>query len=189
MPASRRVLPGQASGCALTITFMAPWRYSVTSRERWRAIGRKPIICSTWPSACGCEVAYSMNSMPSRPSGLLGSGLGSSTGVDSGKVRAEKAPVVSRARAGAAHAWCGRRVACINHPRFMGTHPRMAARHNFPRADACGARARHVFQLRAAGAAGTGSRQGNGAASTSSTTKSAVPSTRGAARSSNRRRA
>src|SRR5215470_12622749 len=37
----------------------------------------KPIRCNRPPSACGCEVAYSMNSMPSMPSGLLGSGVGS----------------------------------------------------------------------------------------------------------------
>src|SRR5262245_28713371 len=41
----------------------------------------KPIVCSTAPSACGCEVANSMNSIPSMPSGLLGSGLGSRTGM------------------------------------------------------------------------------------------------------------
>jgi hypothetical protein len=37
----------------LTTTFMPPWRYSSTSRERCRAIGLKPIDSSTWPSACG----------------------------------------------------------------------------------------------------------------------------------------
>src|SRR2546422_5729402 len=50
--------PGAAArarpvSCALTTMFMSPWRYSSTSRERCRAIGRKPIISSTCPSACG----------------------------------------------------------------------------------------------------------------------------------------
>ena len=35
------------------------------------------------PSACGCDVAYSTNSMPSSPSGLLGSGFCSETDMDS----------------------------------------------------------------------------------------------------------
>src|SRR5882762_8470699 len=68
---------GSACGSALTIRFIEPWRYSMTSRDRCRATGAKPMDCSTDPSACGCEVAYSMNSMPSIPSGLLGSGLDS----------------------------------------------------------------------------------------------------------------
>ena len=49
------------------------------ARERWCATGMKPMRCSTVPSACGCDVAYSMNSMPSMPTGLDGSGRRSST--------------------------------------------------------------------------------------------------------------
>src|SRR5499426_385214 len=71
--------PGSPSGCALTIRFIEPWRYSMTSRERCRATGMKPIVWRRAPNAWGCEVAYSMNSMPSMPSGLLGSGLCSRT--------------------------------------------------------------------------------------------------------------
>ena len=44
---------GRALAWALMTTFMSPWRYSSTSRERCRATGRKPIVSSTWPSACG----------------------------------------------------------------------------------------------------------------------------------------
>src|SRR4249919_2668054 len=54
----------------------------MTSRDRCRATGTKPMDCSTDPSACGCEVAYSMNSMPSMPRGLLGSGLDSRVVID-----------------------------------------------------------------------------------------------------------
>src|SRR5918994_4645377 len=60
--------------CELTMRFIVPWRYSMTSRERWRATGWKPILCTRAPSACGCEVANSMNSMPSMPTGFDGSG-------------------------------------------------------------------------------------------------------------------
>jgi len=70
-------MPGNASGCALTMRFMVPWRYSITSRERWRATAAKPIFWSSAPKAWGCDVAYSMNSMPSIPRGLEGSGMGS----------------------------------------------------------------------------------------------------------------
>ena len=52
------VMPVSASGCALTMMFIGPWRNSVTSRERWRATGANPIVCSTLASACGCDVAY-----------------------------------------------------------------------------------------------------------------------------------
>src|SRR5206468_9196645 len=38
--------PGSASGCALTIRFIEPWRYSSTSRERCRATAENPIFCS-----------------------------------------------------------------------------------------------------------------------------------------------
>src|SRR5687767_14287475 len=65
--------------CELTIRFIVPCRYSDTSRERCRAIGSKPICRSSVPSACGCEVPNSMNSMPSMPTGLDGSGRRSST--------------------------------------------------------------------------------------------------------------
>src|SRR6266568_488652 len=70
-------VPVSASGCELTIRFIEPWRYSMTSRDRCRATGTKPMVCSSDPSAWGCELAYSMNSMPSTPRGLLGSGFGS----------------------------------------------------------------------------------------------------------------
>ena len=63
-------LRGNALTCELMMMFMLPCRNSSTSRERCRAIGRKPIVSSTWPSACGRLVAYSTNSMPSRPRGL-----------------------------------------------------------------------------------------------------------------------
>src|SRR5206468_4884119 len=69
--------PGSASGCALTIRFIEPWRYSSTSRERCRATAENPIFCSKAPNSCGWEVAYSMNSIPSSPSVLLGAGKGS----------------------------------------------------------------------------------------------------------------
>ena len=46
---------GMPLACALTMTFISPCRYSSTSRDRCRAIGRKPIISSTWPSACGLD--------------------------------------------------------------------------------------------------------------------------------------
>src|SRR4051794_39344223 len=46
----------------------------MTSRERCRATAANPIFCSTAPKACACEVVYSMNSMPSMPSGFFGSG-------------------------------------------------------------------------------------------------------------------
>src|SRR6266581_1557427 len=71
--------PGSASGCALTIRFIEPWRYSSTSRERCRATAENPIFWSRVPNSCGWEVAYSMNSIPSSPSALLGSGTGSRT--------------------------------------------------------------------------------------------------------------
>src|SRR5688572_17107966 len=58
-------------------TFIGPWRYSSTSRERCRATGLKPIISSTWPKACGRLVAYSTNSMPSSPKGLATSAIAS----------------------------------------------------------------------------------------------------------------
>src|SRR6266850_197315 len=45
------------------------------ARERWRASGTKPMRCSRSPKACGWLVAYSMNSIPSIPSGLDGSGM------------------------------------------------------------------------------------------------------------------
>src|SRR5574343_1518388 len=63
---------GGSSGArwALTMTLMSPWRYSSTSRERWRATGRKPRRSRLWPSSCGRAVLYSMNSSPSSPSGL-----------------------------------------------------------------------------------------------------------------------
>ena len=61
------------ASCALTTMLSAPWRYSSTSRERCRATGLKPIISNTWPSACGLAVAYSMNSIPSIPSGFAAS--------------------------------------------------------------------------------------------------------------------
>src|SRR3954465_5392704 len=61
----------------------------MTSRERCRATAAKPIFCSTAPKACACEVVYSMNSMPSMPSGFFGSGarsavlmVASSLGLD-----------------------------------------------------------------------------------------------------------
>src|SRR3954469_24313744 len=63
----------------------------MTSRERCRATAANPIFCSTAPKACACEVVYSMNSMPSMPSGFFGSGsrtaalmLVSSLGLDAG---------------------------------------------------------------------------------------------------------
>src|SRR3954469_25328657 len=80
---------GSVAPCEFTIRFMLPWRYSMTSRERCRATAAKPIFCSTAPKACACEVVYSMNSMPSMPSGFFGSGsrtaalmLVSSLGLD-----------------------------------------------------------------------------------------------------------
>src|SRR5579862_2863657 len=76
MRGASSVSPSPSTGAgslALTTMFISPWRYSVTSRERWRAIGRKPIISSTWPRACGRGVEYSMNSMPSRPIGSVAS--------------------------------------------------------------------------------------------------------------------
>ncbi|EKD99240.1 MAG: hypothetical protein ACD_23C00062G0001, partial [uncultured bacterium] len=39
------------------------------------------MVSSTWPSACGLAVAYSMNSMPSRPSGLSPSTICSRSGL------------------------------------------------------------------------------------------------------------
>jgi len=69
--------------CALITTFIAPCRYSKTSRERCRASGLKPIVSSTWPSACGRLVAYSMNSMPSMPSGFGTSPIASRSRADS----------------------------------------------------------------------------------------------------------
>ena len=69
-----------AAACALTITFMPPWRYSSTSRERWRATGLKPISSRTWPRACGRGVATSTNSIPCRPSGLDESTMASRSG-------------------------------------------------------------------------------------------------------------
>src|SRR4051812_15111986 len=65
---------GSVAPCEFTIRFMLPWRYSMTSRERCRVTAAKPIFCSTAPKACACEVVYSMNSMPSMPSGFFGSG-------------------------------------------------------------------------------------------------------------------
>src|SRR5688572_15184292 len=67
----------RSSTCALITTFIGPWRYKSTSRERCRATGLKPIASSTWPSACGRLVAYSTNSMPSSPNGLATSAIAS----------------------------------------------------------------------------------------------------------------
>src|SRR5688572_13222959 len=65
---------GSVAPCEFTIRFMLPCRYSMTSRERCRATAAKPSFCSSAPNTCACEVEYSMNSMPSMPSGFFGSG-------------------------------------------------------------------------------------------------------------------
>src|SRR5450830_1426565 len=83
---STRALTRASSLCALTIRFMLPWRYSMTSRERCRAIGLKPMVSSTWPRAWGRVVAYSMNSMPFSPRRLGMSGTASRS-VPSGVIR------------------------------------------------------------------------------------------------------
>src|SRR3954468_15151829 len=82
---------GSVAPWEFTIRFMLPWRESITSRERCRATAATPIFCNTAPKACACEVVYSMNSMPSMPSGFFGSGsrtaalmLVSSLGLDAG---------------------------------------------------------------------------------------------------------
>ena len=54
----------------LTMKLMPPWRYSVTSLERWWATAAKPSISSTGSTTPGVGEANSTNSNPISPIGL-----------------------------------------------------------------------------------------------------------------------
>ncbi|MCY1537037.1 hypothetical protein D9M68_725180 [compost metagenome] len=67
------------SGCALTMKWMPPWRYSVTALERWRPTRRKPSCPSSAPSVTA-EASSAANSMNDSPESTgAGGGLNSST--------------------------------------------------------------------------------------------------------------